>query len=451
MAKVKLTAERVSSFKTDKAQAFLWDSTAPGLAVRATANGSKAYIFQSQIQGHGLRMTIGDVRTWTIPQAQQEARRLQTLIDQGHDPRVEAANRKKSARLELQEAARLKKAAAQQGIPALEVWDEYVKARSPKWGERNLLDHQNMVSPGGAPRTRGRHPGEPNVTQPGRLYRLLQTPLAKLDKETIEAWMKEQSKHGTGQGGLARRLLQGFLNWCATQDEYKDQTRELAFVFSSVAKDTMPRPKARQDVLFREHLNAWFSAVQQIPNPVISTFLQVLLLTGARRGELAKLQWDDVEFRNNTMTIGDKATSYGGEEGKRIIPLTPYVRHLLEALPRRAKWVFASPTAKAGYIAEPKTAHLSALQRAGLPHLTLHGLRRSFGSLAEWLELPVGVVAQIQGHKPSALAEKHYRVRPIDLLRVHHDKLESWILAEAGVSFNPASAPRALRVVNAEG
>jgi integrase len=44
---------------------------------------------------------------------------------------------------------------------------------------------------------------------------------------------------------------------------------------------------------------------------------------------------------------------------------------------------------------------------AGLPDLTLNGLRRSFGTLSEWLECPAGVVAQIMGHKPSAIAEKH--------------------------------------------
>ena len=38
--------------------------------------------------------------------------------------------------------------------------------------------------------------------------------------------------------------------------------------------------------------------------------------------------------------------------------------------------------------------------------------------------LPVGVVAQLMGHKPSATAEKHYTVRPLDLLRVHHEKIE---------------------------
>jgi integrase len=81
----------------------------------------------------------------------------------------------------------------------------------------------------------------------------------------------------------------------------------------------------------------------------------------------------------------------------------------------------------------PEKAHNGAIEAAGLPHLTLHGLRRSFGTLSEWVEVPVGVVAQIQGHKPSALAEKHYRRRPLDLLRMWHDKIESWMLQHAGL------------------
>lgn len=53
--------------------------------------------------------------------------------------------------------------------------------------------------------------------------------------------------------------------------------------------------------------------------------------------------------------------------------------------------------------------------------------------MAEWVECPAGVSAQIMGHKPSATAEKHYRVRPIDLLRMWHAKIEAWILNEAGI------------------
>jgi integrase len=135
---------------------------------------------------------------------------------------------------------------------------------------------------------------------------------------------------------------------------------------------------------------------------------------------------------------------------KRINETPPNKRTMkrLEARGEKWKpspWVFASKTAADGKIAEPRFAHNQALAIAGLPHLTLHGLRRSFGSLAEWCEVPVGVVAQIQGHKPSALAEKHYRRRPLDLLRMWHDKIEAWKLSEAGIEFMPAKqGPRAV-------
>jgi len=63
--------------------------------------------------------------------------------------------------------------------------------------------------------------------------------------------------------------------------------------------------------------------------------------------------------------------------------------------------------------------------------------------------VPVGIVAQIQGHKPSAIAEKHYRRRPLDMLRLWHDKIESWMLAQAGIDFDADVAAKGLRAVDA--
>ncbi len=169
---------------------------------------------------------------------------------------------------------------------------------------------------------------------------------------------------------------------------------------------------------------------------VQSAYLQALLLTGARRRELGALRWDDVDFQWLSMTIRDKV------EGERTIPLTPYVANLLAALSRRNEWVFSSPAAANGQLSEPTPGHKRALIAVGLPDLTLHGLRRSFGSLAEWTETPAGIVAQIMGHKPSAIAEKHYCRRPLDLLRKWHVKLEAWILSQAGISFGETSQPK---------
>ena len=88
--KVNLTAGRIAGFECpkDKLQAFLWCDDPQGLAVRATASGAKSFIFQSKVKGQSMRVTIGNVNVWSIGAAQKEARRLQTVIDQGDDPRI---------------------------------------------------------------------------------------------------------------------------------------------------------------------------------------------------------------------------------------------------------------------------------------------------------------------------------------------------------------------------
>ena len=170
---------------------------------------------------------------------------------------------------------------------------------------------------------------------------------------------------------------------------------------------------------------------------------------GAQPGEVVAMRWEDVNTKWRGLTIRDKDASKGGADGVRVIPLTPYVWHLLQALPRRNEWVFSSASAKGGRIVIARNNHHDACAVAGIEGLTIHGLRRSFKSLTEWLEIPAGVVAQIMGHKPSATAEKHYTVRPLDLLRIHHERIEAWILEQAGIVFDAKAAPSALRVVAA--
>ena len=108
MARTKLTAGRIRDFAcpTGKAQAFLWDTEAPGLAVRATA-GASAFVFQGKLNNKDFRMTIGDVRAWGIDEARTEARRLQTLVDQGTDPRQEKAERIAASEAKREEARRI--------------------------------------------------------------------------------------------------------------------------------------------------------------------------------------------------------------------------------------------------------------------------------------------------------------------------------------------------------
>ena len=433
MNRERLTADRIRRFALPVGvkQVFMWDTVAPRLAVRATA-GVKAFIFEAKMNRQTVRVTIGDVRAWNLDDARAEANRLQTLVDQGIDPREDKRERIAAAAARREQARRTE-------APALEAWNAYIAARRAKWSVRHLADHETVSKEGGERRTRGRRPGELDKTLPGALRPLLLLPLAQIDADRVRAWLKEEAAHRPTHARLAYGLLRAFLNWCADRPEYRGQTHADACA-ARLARDELPKKAAKDDCLQREQLPLWFEHVRKLANPVHAAYLQSLLLTGARREELDGLRWDDVDFQWKSMTIRDKV------EGERTIPLTPHVAVLLAQLPRRNEWVFSSPSAASGRLREPRIGHNKALAAAGLPPLTLHGLRRSFGTLAEWVECPAGVSAQIMGHKPSATAEKHYRRRPLDLLRQWHTKIEVWILEQAGIE-QSAEGAAALRLV----
>ena len=438
MAKTAFTAGRVSGFKCppDKKQAFMWDATAPGLGLRATPAGKPAYVFQSKYQGKDIRLTIGSPAAWSIPDAQAKARELQRLIDEGKDPR----DLKRDA---LAAHAEKQAAAAVQAVTVGEVWAVYLEARRPHWGERHHADHVKLVQAGGEVSKRGTR-GR-GVTVAGPLHPLMGLALRDLTAPVIEAWAAREAQTRPTSARLAWRCLKAFLSWCAEQPEYAPVLPSVNPAKTKKAREALGKAGVKQDALLKEQLPAWFAAVQQIQNPIAAAYLQVLVLTGARPGEVLGLRWEDVNTKWKGLTIRDKV------EGERVIPLTPYVSHLLHSLPRRSDWVFPSTArgkdTEGQTLSIPRAPHTAACAVAGIEGLTLHGLRRSFKSLTEWLEIPAGVVAQIMGHKPSATAEKHYTVRPLDLLRVHHERIEAWILEQAGIVFDAKAAPGALRVV----
>ena len=75
MARTTFTAGRVGDFTCPdaKQQAFLWDDDQPGLGLRATAGGAKAYVYQSKLAGRDIRITIGSPASWSIKEARKEA------------------------------------------------------------------------------------------------------------------------------------------------------------------------------------------------------------------------------------------------------------------------------------------------------------------------------------------------------------------------------------------
>ena len=434
-----LTAGLIARLKCpkEKTQAFLRDRKAPALRVRVTSSGVKAFVFEAKLGRQTIRRTIGDVRAWTIEAARSEANRLRVLIDSGTDPRE--LQRQQQAAKEAQAATQLA-----QSVTVGDAWAGYIEARRPRWGDLHYRDHMAKAKAGGDKAKRGTRGRGKTVSGP--LFPLMELKLRELTPATISLWAAQETLTRPTTTLLSWRLLRGFLSWCSEQPQYAGVLPAINPAKAKAVREVLGKSKVKQDVLQKGQLADWFAAVRQLSSPMASAYLQTLLLTGARPGEILAMRWQDVNTKWKGLTIRDKV------EGERVIPLTPYVDELLSNLPRVNEWVFASPSREKGRedkaMSTPHKQHDTACAVAAVEGLTLHGLRRSFKSLTEWIEVPTGIVAQIMGHKPSATAEKHYTFRPLDLLRLHHDKIEAWILEQAAVPFVPREASGRLRAVS---
>ncbi len=432
MGKVNLTVPKVAGFKcpTDKAQAFLWDSTAPGLGLRATPAGAPSFVFQSIVNGKTVRLTIGRPAAWPLEEARKKARELQRQIDEGHDPRAI-----KAAAIEAEDAQR--RAEAAEAVTVGAAWARYVVEGSPKrrdaWKPRYVADMAKMTAPGGVKKKRGQ-----GLTLPGHLFPLMSWRLADVSEDSLAVWFKTESRRSKHQAARALMMFRGFLRWCATEPELRGLVDRDAGRAPAIM-DNLPETKRRTDALEAAQVAGWWGAVAKLPNPTASAYLRALLLTGARREEMAALRWDAVDFRWRKLTIADKVGD------TRTIPLSDYMAAMLGGIPRGktadgkpSPFVFASAS-KSGRIADPRSSHERALKEAGIEALTLHGLRRSFSLLGEAAGAPAGAIAQVMGHRPSATAEG-YRPRSVDALRPFLQQIEGHVLALAGEPMPAAGA-----------
>lgn len=281
-AKISFTVNKISSLRAEpgKSQTIYLDAKTPNLGLRVTQTGNRAFIFETWFNGKTLRMTIGGVNSWSIAQAQAEARRLKVLTDQGVDPREQREELKARAL-----ANQLK------GVSALDIWDEYLNAKSSMWGARHYQDHVDMVRRGGQVITRGRKSGSSSLKAPGILRELLSKPLPKISRDLVVAWLNVESVKRPARARIALSALKAFLTWTGDQSKYKCLVDTTAC--DRLAR-SLPAKKAKNDCLQVEQLTLWFGAVKKIANPVLSAYLQILLITGARRNELATLKWYDL-------------------------------------------------------------------------------------------------------------------------------------------------------------
>ena len=415
------------------------DADKKGLRLRITKAGGKAWQFETRIKGKLFTRALGGWPAVSIDQAKAEAHRLRGLTEQGIDPREGERQQEADKAAAIAAHAAQLEADKVAAITVGDIWPRYLQEGKPKrkdaWkpGYRASLDV--MAAPGGVKKVRGQ-----GLTRPGPIFPLMALALGDVTEDALQIWFEREALAGKHQAARALMMFRGFLRWCAARPEYRKLIDRDAGKAPAILEN-LPSNTKRTDAIEAAQLPGWWQGVEQLNNRTASVYLKALVLTGARKEELAGLTWAQVDFQWRKLTIADKV------DQTRTIPLTPYLAQLLGALPRINEFVFASAS-KAGRISDTRSSHAKALQSAAIDGLTIHGLRRSFSLLGEAAGAPAGAIAQVMGHKPSATAEG-YRPRSVDALRPYLEKIEAHILEQAGVEFVPSVEPGKLALVAA--
>jgi integrase len=372
-----------------RAEIWLRDTVVPGLVVRCLSGGSKTFAYRYRPQPGGRRvhprvLTIGDYPALSLADARDAARIHAGEIAKGKDPARERAEKRRRCRATL----------------------------------------SNLLEPDGLYQKHLERRGLVNVrTAMHALQRGLRAYMSSDVKDLTRADVVRAINALTpGSAADLRKFANGFLEWTTAQGltahnvlaglRLAGKTRQQRLLLEQ-------KGKALSDA---EIVAVWRAAQALVDRAaggeaVTGTFgglVQLALLAGLRRGELAQLE------RDRHILTGERAVELRGIDGERIhlpktitktaadhdIPLTPLMRAVIERQPK-ATSPLLFPSRRTGGRLKNWADPVMALQRDSSVDFQLHDLRRTCRTLMSRLDIAEDIAELAIGHQRAALIAKY--------------------------------------------
>jgi integrase len=166
--------------------------------------------------------------------------------------------------------------------------------------------------------------------------------------------------------------------------------------------------------LTSEQFTALLEAIDHDPNIQAANLMKMALFTGMRRGEMFRLQWQDIDFERGFIHLRDPK---GGKDQK--IPLSQPARGLLVGHPRTDS-LFVFP-GRGGNQRTDINKQVGRIKKvAGLPKdfRALHGLRHVYASmLASSGQVDLYTLQKLLTHKSTAMTQRYAHLRDETLKR----------------------------------
>jgi len=395
---MKLTKRTLDSVKPKPTHdVFLWDDEVPGFGVRVKSSGVRSFIVQYR-NGSGVsrRMTLGKFGVLTPDEARKMAKHTLAEVARGADPAARRAQDRDA--MTVRQLCRIYLEAAEKGLIL-------GKGKRPKKASTLYIDRgrieRHILRLLGSRRVR-------DLTTPD-ILRFMRDVTTGKTADDVKTGFRGRAIIEGGAGTASRTvgLLGGILSFAVSEG---------IIASNPVRGVKRPADNRREIRLTADQYRALGKAVAAADvggeNPSAVLAIRLLALTGCRRGEIERLQWDEVDLPGRCLRFSDS------KEGKSIRPLGADAGRLLAKLTNDSRYVLPGNAPDKPFVGLPK-AWPRIVGEANLPELTPHGLRHAFASVAVDLGYSEPTIAALLGHGTHSITGRY----------LHH--LDSALLAAA--------------------
>ncbi len=346
------------------------DAAVVGFGARITAAGARSYILRYTTRaGRERTFTINDATVCRTTAARAEAKRLREMVKAGGDPLADIEDERAAPSM-------------------VDLIERFREEHLPRKRESTRADYERMLR---------LHIG-PHFGQHMKV--------ADVRFEDVDALHRKITKSGSTYAAnrciaVLSKMFSLAIRWRMRSDN----------PVRGIEKN--PESK-RKRYLSGDELARLTKALAEYQDRQAADIVRLLLLTGARRGEVLSMRWADLDLAAG---IWSKPGSTTKQRTDHVVPLSAPARALLSDIAERyarehprkplGEYVFASSASGAGHIVEIKKPWRHLCRAAAVESLRLHDLRHSFASTLASGGASLPLIGALLGHSNASTTHRY--------------------------------------------
>ncbi|MFA5952539.1 MAG: tyrosine-type recombinase/integrase [Hyphomicrobium sp.] len=354
------------------------DGKVPGFGVRVSSRGAKVFFITFRLNGKQRRMNLGQYPDTPLGQARGKAHGILNLLKQGIDP----------------EKRNILTSVVGNGDGADEVSIDV-----------DLLAQPGLITFGEAvDKYEHRYCKVKNKASWAReKVRVLRRsfpdwhdrPLEGITrKDIIEVLDDLVAADKPSAANHAHAVVRRFFKWCKAREEIG--------VNPATEIPKPAREKKRTRVLTEPEMVAVLKAARGLGYP-FGTIVELLLLTGQRRGEVIGMRWSELDFKRRRWVIPGERTKNGRQQ---LVPLTPRILALLRSVRQgEADFLFPGRGLPDRALSGASMRKIAFDDLCGVKGWTLHDLRRTASTSLAMLGVRPHIIDRVLNHVVGEMSE----------------------------------------------